>query len=387
MRDFAFTSVSVTDGHPDKLCDRISDAIVDAYLRLDPWVRIEAECAVSTGVLFCACHSSSTHEPDIPAIARGVIERTGYDREEMNPDDIPVMASVAKLPEIERDDDARVAHQNITTFGYATDQTETMLPLPIDLAHRLTRELRSGRAGNERLDSAFKPDGQAQVTIRYVDRQAVAIEALTLLVEVEGSDSAASQADARDTLFSQVIEPALDASPLPLRRETRLLLNPPGVLLPGGPARHSGVTGRKLGVDLYGDFCRQPTSALSGKDTGRIDRMATYAARHAAKNIVVAGLARECEVQLSYTIGSQTPVSVEVDTFQSGRIPDSEIGKRLRDRLGFTPAEIDRRFGMRSTSVIAESGFFEHLAAFGQVGRLDMALPWERTEVASDLAG
>ena len=384
MRDFAFTSVSVTDGHPDKLCDRISDAIVDAFLRLEPYARIEAECAVSTGILFCACHSSSRHEPDIPSIARGVIEKTGFDRDDLDFEDVPVMASVSELPELDPPEEGDFARQNITTFGYATDQTETMLPLPIDLAHRLTRQL---RAEPTMTDIRFKPDGQAQVTVRYEDRQAVAIEAITLLVEVDGVASGAYRSDAKGSPLLQVIESALSAGPLPLSPDTRLLLNPEGVMLPGGPARHSGVTGRKLGVDLYGDFCRQPTSALSGKDTGRIDRMATYAARHAAKNIVAAGLARECEVQLSYSIGSHSPVSVEVDSFHSGRIPDAEIGERLRACLNFTPHAIDSRFGLRSTSLFAESGFFEHLAAFGQVGRLDMELPWERTEVASDLAG
>ncbi len=383
MRDFTFTSVSVTDGHPDKLCDRISDAVVDAYLRLDPRIRIEAECVVSTGMVFCACHSSSDDEVDVPDIARRVIERTGFDPEELNPEDIPVMTSVARLPALEGGEDA-IARQNVTTFGYATDQTETMLPLPIDLAHRLTRQLRSPSTSPE---IRFKPDAQAQVTVRYADRTAASLEAITLLGELFEPNASVATDDASDALKTQVIEPALSRNPLPLSPQTRILINPPGVLLPGGPARHSGVTGRKLGVDLYGDFCRQPTAALSGKDPGRIDRMATYAARHAAKNIVAAGLARECEVQLSYTIGSRSPVSVEVDTFHSGRLPDKEIGERLRACLGFSPGDIERRFMLRSDAWAPEQGFFEHLAAFGQVGRLDLELPWEQTDLADQLAG
>ena len=382
MRDFTFTSVSVTDGHPDKLCDRISDAVVDAFLRLDPHARIEAECAISTGILFCACHTSSSQEVDVPDIARRVIERTGFDPEALDPEDIPVMASEARLPAFEPGDETSIARQNITTFGYATEQTESMLPLPIDLAHRLARQLRS----NSQVEHGFQPDGQAQVTIRYENRSAVAIEAITLLAAADGSGLGTDEADAREWLLPLVIEPALADSPIALSRSTRILFNPPGILVPGGPARHSGVTGRKLGVDLYGDFCRQPTSALSGKDPGRIDRVATYAARHAAKNIVAAGLARECEVQLSYSIGSHSPVSVEVDTFHSGRLSDPEIGERLRACLSFTPAEIDQRFSMLRDSASTEDGLFEHLAAFGQVGRLDLDLPWEATDIAEVLA-
>ncbi len=382
MRNFSITSVSVTGGHPDKLCDRISDAIVDQFLRVDRDVRLEVECAISAGLLFCACHTSSDVQVDIADVARRVIAATGYEPGELDAASVPVMTSLNRLPQRSGSrSGASVSSHNVTTFGYATDATETFLPLPIFLAHRLARSLQSQM---ERQQAGFAyelhPDAQVQVMVRYVERRAVAVEAITFLLGVQDED--ASGLELAEGLRESLIAPALDGLPPSISTSPRLLVNPEGAMVAGGPARHAGVTGRKLGVDTYGDFSHQPSSALSGKDPGRIDRVATYAARHAAKNVVAAGLAGECEVQLCYSAGRAEPASVEVDTFGSGRLGDAQIGARLRDCLDLRPDAIEARFALRERASSSERGFFEPLASFGHVGRNDLDLPWERSDLA-----
>lgn len=382
MRDFSFTSLSVTDGHPDKLCDRISDAIVDAYLRLDPACRIDAECAVTTGILFSACHTSSAVKVDVADVARRVVAETGH---ELLADghQAPVVASIARLPPLPEDGPARPAGQNVMTFGYATRQTEVLMPLPIVLAHALVRRL--GDFRGEAAGAFLGPDGQAQVTVRYRDRMPVAIEGITLLVQLD-ADGAPEQAELGALLRRAVVEPACAGGIVSLDERTRVHVNPPSVILPAGPSRHAGVTGRKIGVDLYGDYCRQTSAALSGKDPSRIDRIGSYAARHAAKNVVAAGLAKECEVQLAYTIGREEPLSLEVDSFGSGALPDEEIGARVRRVLDFRPAGIEARFELRRRAAESETGFFQPLAVFGQVGREDLRVPWESLDSVDALA-
>jgi S-adenosylmethionine synthetase len=385
MHDYTHTSVSVTEGHPDKLCDRISDAIVESLNRLDPEAQAEVECAVATGVLFVACHASTDLRIDVAEIARDVITDAGYSGGDFNPRTVPVMTSIGRLPPHRtqrRGAPERLADHNVTTFGYATDQTSSRLPLPVELAHRLARRLSELRRGEA--EPWIGPDAQAQVTVRFEARRPVEVEAITLLAgDLAGRE--AITGEFADGLYAVAVTPVLEAVGLPLLPRVRVFVNPGEQRGDWGPAHHSGVTGRKIGVDTYGDYSRQPSSALSGKSPDRIDRVATYAARHAAKNVVASGLAAECEVQLSYTIGRGDPASVEVDTFGSGRIPDRVIRDRVREWLDLRPAAVVAAFGTAG----ADGGTlpFRELAVFGHVGRTDVDVPWERTDRAADLLG
>lgn len=385
MKNFTIASGSLTGGHPDKLCDRISDAVVDGFLRVDQTARIDVECAISAGVVFCACHTSSRLQIDVAAVARRVIADTGYRVAELDPGSLPVMVTLSRLPERgvkgERGPEGVLSH-NVTTFGYATADTTTGLPLPIHLAHRLARGVDELRAGRPALE--LHPDAQVQAVLRYVDRQPVALDGITFLVGMGPGDEAA---DVVAVLQDEVVPQALKDSGVAIDRRTQILVNPPGADSSGGPARHAGVTGRKLGVDTYGDFTRQPSSALSGKDPGRVDRLATYAARYAARNLVAAGLARECEVQLCYVVGRPDPVSVEVDSFTTGALSDEQLSARLRRCLDLRPAALEARFQLRRRAAGASAGYFEPLALFGHVGRADLAVPWEATDLTQALAG
>jgi S-adenosylmethionine synthetase len=381
MLDYTHTSVSVTEGHPDKLCDQISDAVVERLQQLAPGAEVEVECAVATGVVFVACHAASDLRVDVAEIARGVIAGRGYSARDFDPGSVPVMVSIGTLPAAPRDTGARrlAADHNVTTFGYATDQTANLMPLPIELAHRLARRLSAlGRPG---ATPRIGPDAQAQVAVRFEARRPVAVEAVTLLADPwDGSDGRGD--DFSDALRAAVVDAVLaEAGQQPPARD-RVFVNR-SAWRGRGPAGHPGVTGRKLGVDMYGDYSRQSSSALSGKSLDRIDRIATYAARNAAKNLVAAGLARECEVQLCYTVGHSQPASVEVDTFGSGSIPDAMLRARLREWLDLQPAAVIAAFGGSAASALP----LQRLAVFGQVGRGDLDLPWERTGRAVALRG
>ncbi len=383
MRNFSIISVSVTGGHPDKLCDRLSDAIVDRFMRVDRYARLEVECAISAGLLFCACHTSSEMQIDIADAARQVIAKTHYPPEELDAGSVPVMLSLSRLSEPTAGPSAAttVATHNVTTFGYATGTTEPLLPVPIFLAHELARGLEALAAGAEaRFPYDLHPDAQVQVMVRYEDRRPVAVEGITFLLDVH--DAAVASEALADDLRERLVLPALALLPVPMRDTPQVLVNPQGAMVGGGPSRHAGVTGRKIGVDTYGDFAHQPSTALSGKDPGRIDRVATYAARYAASNVVAAGLAEECEVQLCYRVGRSAPASVEVDTFGSGRLDDRKIGARLRECLDLRPEALEARFQLRERASASDGGFFEPLATFGHVGRRDLDLPWERTDLA-----
>jgi S-adenosylmethionine synthetase len=391
--DFIFTSESVTDGHPDKLCDRISDALVDRYLQQDPLAVVAAECAVATGILFISVRFAADAGVDIPGVARSVIAASGYGGDGFDPKTCSIMTSLGEIPLSERRacdeadlDDAAIeriaaAHQ-VTVFGFACTQSPGFLPLPIWLAHKLARRLARVRADGSL--GYLAPDGKTQVSVEYQDRRPTRIHGLTLTAAVDAG-RAPSPRRLRDDLADHVVKPVFEDEDIRPDGRTQLFVNPGGPFLVGGPALHSGLTGRKIGVDTYGEYARQSGSALSGKDPGRIDRIGTYAARHAARTVVVAGLAEECEVQVSYAIGQARPVSLYVETFGTGVVADTEIADRLARHFDFRPAGIVRNLGLRGLPAARPRGFYGPLAAFGHVGRVDLDLPWERTDLADAL--
>jgi S-adenosylmethionine synthetase len=383
MRNFVLTSTSVTDGHPDKLCDRISDAIVDAYLARDAEARVNAECAMASGIVFLATGVVSSAHVDLPAIVRRIVRETGYEDAEFNPQSVNVLTSTTQR----RDGEVAAASPpqqesvNATVFGYACRHTDEMLPLSIALAHRLARGMRDLRGAGSL--AMLHPDGQVQVAVRYRDRKPVAIEGITV------SCATVSRALARRELAalmrSELIEPVLKDARVALSPDALVAINPAGSMLIGGPTRHAGLTGRKNDIDTYGGYSRHGGAALSGKDPSRIDRTGAYAARHAAKTIVAAGLAEECEVQLSYAMSRSEPVSVEVDTFGTAVAPDERIGDALRSTIDFSVPAVRKRFALERLPAARGGVFFADLGAFGHVGRADLDLPWERTDQMSDL--
>lgn len=388
--DFVFTSESVTEGHPDKLCDRISDAIVDSFLERDPHARIVAECAAAKGVVFIAARFAAEASLDIPAVARQVIQGVGYDAGEFNAHDCGVLTSLVELPadsrvsqdESDLDDEAleRLTAQNqVTVFGFACDQTPVLMPLPIWLAHGLARRLAVVR--REGILSYLTPDGTTQVGVEYRERQPQRIHSLTVVVS-QHSAAAPNAMTLRRDLTEHVILPVFEGESIRPDERTRIFINPEGIKVGGGPSHHSGLTGRKTATDTYGGYARHSGSALSGKDPLRIDRVAAYAARYAAKNVVAAGLARVCEVQLSYSIGLAGPVGLQVETFGTAQVADHQIAHRLMAAFDFRLGGIIRSFELRSWPARCQNGFYQHLAAYGQVGRLDLALPWEATDLA-----
>jgi len=391
--DFMFTSESVTEGHPDKLCDQISDAIVDAFLEADPFSRVIAECAVSTGILFLATRFYSQARLDIPEIARQIVRQTGYEKQRFNATDATIMTSFQELPaamyfgrdEAGMDDtelDRLAAHNPATVFGYACNQTAALMPLPISLAHRLARRLTAVRLQHQL--TYLAPDGQSQIGIEYRRHRPHRVHSITLVasqIDTDHPDAAGLRAD----LIEQVIEPVFRNETLRPDADTRIWINPFGPVVEGGPALHAGLTGRKNAVDSYGEYARHGGSALSGKDPYRIDRVGAYAARHAAKNVVAAGLADECEITLSYSIGIAAPVSLQVETFGTGRLDDEEIRKRVAANFDFRLGAIIRRYHLRDLPTRFKGGFYRRLAAYGHVGRQDIALPWEQTDAAAAL--
>jgi S-adenosylmethionine synthetase len=384
-KDFMFTSESVTEGHPDKLCDQISDAIVDHCLRQDPFSRVIAECAVSTSIVFIAARFAVDGTVDFPGIARRVIGQIGYEQEAFNPKTCSVVTSLRELPfdrslrfderalpdeEIER---IPVRNQ-VTVFGFACNQTPSLMPLPIWLAHKLARKLTSVRL--QKILPYLAPDGSTQVGVEYRDRRPYRVHSLTVVTS-QNREGDPDPDRLRKEIREAVIDQVFGDEAIRPDDETRVFVNPDGPFPVGGPSIHSGLTGRKNAIDTYGEYSRHSGSALSGKDPVRIDRIGAYAARYAAKNIVAAGVADECEVQLSYSIGLSRPVSVQVETFGTGRRPDEEIAGTLEKNFDFRLAGILRQFNLRHLPGIVKGGFYRKLAAYGHVGRMDIGLPWE----------
>lgn len=391
-KDFLFTSESVTEGHPDKLCDQISDAIVDQFLRRDPFARIITECAVSTAIVFIAARFESDAIVDFTKIARQVIKQVGYDQPDFNAKTCSIMTSLKELPPSQNRcrDEKKLSQEEIeqilikdqvTVFGFACNQTQALIPLPIWLAHQLAKRLTTVR--QEKILPYLAPDGKTQVAIEYKDYKPHRIYSITLIAS-QNKPTKLNEVDPKqlqEDLREAVIDVVFADEPLKPDANTRIFIDSDDPFAIGGPCVHSGLTGRKNAIDTYGEYSRHSGAALSGKDPTRIDRVGAYAARYAAKNIVAAGLAEECEVQLTYSIGLSQPVSIQVETFGTGKILDEEITVLLKKNFDFRLAGIIREFNLRFLPAIVKGGFYKKLAAYGHVGRLDIGvLPWEEID-------
>ncbi len=390
--DFIFMSESVTEGHPDKICDQISDAIVDHFLAQDPQARVRAECAVATSILFIAARFVSEMKVDIPGVARKLLGQLGFVKSDFDAPSCSILTSLQEYPPdadlffnenrlTEAEMENIHVRQQATVFGFACRQTAALMPLPIWLAHRLARQIVTARVQN--LAPYLSPDGKTQVGVEYRNRRPFRIHSVTVIA---GSTKAACLEIPQERLHHDireaVIKPAFAAEELKPDDQTLIFVNPMEHLILGGPAVHSGLTGRKSDVDTYGEYARTSGNALSGKDPMRIDRVGAYAARYAAKNVVAAGLAEECEVQLSYSIGFARPVSLQVETFGTGKLSDEELANLLERHFDFRLAAILRDFNLRHLPALNKGRFYQKLAVYGQVGRLDLNLPWEVTDKA-----
>jgi S-adenosylmethionine synthetase len=394
ITDFVFTSQSVTEGHPDRLCDTISDAIVDAFLRQDATSRITAECALSKSVLFLAARFASEAIVDIPEIARSVIKGVGYRSKDFNAAECTVVTSQIEQSKTPREmslssadneeiDQITASHQ-ATVFGYACRHTPDLMPLPITLANQLARQLSKVRR-HKPIDY-MSPDCTSQVGVEFADNIPSRIDSITLVIGCEDPDSLPVFAKIEEDLRHHVINPVFRNEPIKPDNLTRITINPNGPYTRSGPSAHSGMTGRKTDSDTYGSFARHCGSALSGKGPSRIDRSAAYAARYAAKNIVAAGLAEECEVQLSYSIGFPAPVSVYLTTKGTGVIEDYEIRKRLLRHFDFRLGAIIRDLELRELAQKNDGLFYQKLPVNGHFGVNGLPLPWEKTDKAGLLA-
>lgn len=394
-RAFVFASESVTPGHPDKLCDQISDAIVDRMLEEDPLSRVIAECAIASSILFLSVRHASQARFDAGDLARSVIADLGYTGAAgFNARDCTIMTSIQELsgPAYQRLDveqladdaalDAVLASHNVTAFGYACGQTPQRMPVPVMIAHRLAQGLDQLRSDPE--FDFLMPDGKAQVAVAFEQRAPTRLHSVTVVA----SQRAEGQPDHRRLeamLSERLVHPVLAAGTPRMDHQTRIFINPEGPVIGGGPALHSGLTGRKTAMDGYGEYARHSGAALSGKDPLRIDRVAPYAARHLARNAVAAGLASECEIQLTYSIGLPGPVSVQVHTYGTARIPEETIRERLEGVVDLRVAAIVRRFGLQHIVQRNAGILFRKLAVYGQVGRDDLDVPWDREDLVESL--
>ena len=387
-KDFMFTSESVTEGHPDKLCDQISDGIVDQFLEHDPFSRVIAECAVATAIIFIAARFASDATIDFPAVARKVISQIGYDSSAFSGKTCSIVTSLRELPsegyrsfdekDLTDKEIGRIPVKNqVTAFGFACNQTSALMPLPIWLAHKLARRLTSVRL--QKILPYMAPDGKTQVGIEFRNRRPFRIHTIAVIASQNNPEEPGLKR-LRDDIMEHVIRPVFRDEAITPDERSRIFVNPDGPFITGGPSVHSGLTGRKNAIDTYGEYSRHSGAALSGKDPLRIDRVGAYAARYAAKNIVAAGIADECEIQLSYSIGIAGPVSIQVETFGTGIISDEEIALLVERTFDFRLAAIVRQFNLRYLPSTIKGGFYRKLASYGHVGRMDIGLPWEITD-------
>ncbi|EGW38661.1 MULTISPECIES: methionine adenosyltransferase [unclassified Desulfosporosinus] len=385
-----FTSESVTEGHPDKICDQISDAILDAIFAQDPNARVACETTVTTGLVLVSGEITTSCYVDIPHVVRETVREVGYTRAKygFDADTCAVLTSIgeqsadialgvdqaleSKTGEMTDSDIESIgAGDQGMMFGYATNESESYMPLPIDLAHRLARKLSEMRKSG--LLSYLRPDGKTQVTVEYEDNKPVRVD--TIVISTQHHPDVTQEQIRRD-LLQYVVYPTVPKELL--NEDTKYFINPTGRFVIGGPQGDCGLTGRKIIVDTYGGMARHGGGAFSGKDPTKVDRSAAYAARYVAKNVVAAGLADRCEIQIAYAIGVARPVSVSVETFGTGKIDDEKIVDFILQTFDLRPAGIIKALDLRRP-------IYRQTAAYGHFGRTDLDLPWERTDKAGAL--
>lgn len=380
-----FTSESVTEGHPDKLCDQVSDAVLDAILAEDASARVACETCTAPGMVMVMGEITTSAYVDIPSVVRKTVLDIGYDSAEkyFDGNTCAVLTSIhEQSPDIAQGVNAALETRNTDDadtgagdqgmmFGYACDETPEKMPMPIALAHRLTRRLAEVRKTG--LLPWVYPDGKSQVTVAYEDDKPVAVD--TVVISTQHAASV-SQEKIHAGILEHIIRPVIPAELW--TPDTRILINPTGRFVIGGPVGDTGLTGRKIIVDTYGGYAPHGGGAFSGKDPTKVDRSAAYAARHAAKNVVAAGLARRCQIQLAYAIGVARPVSILVDTFGTGTVSDDRLASAVEQVFDFRPAAIIRRLDLRRP-------IYRQTAAYGHFGRTDLNLPWEQEDLTEAL--
>jgi S-adenosylmethionine synthetase len=387
MRKWLFTSESVTEGHPDKICDQISDAILDEIMKHDPMARVACETSVTTGLVLVSGEITTNHYVDVQKVVRETVREIGYDRakygfdcdtcgvlvaidEQSSDIALGVNNSLEKKEAGSSEVDFGAGDQGLM-FGYACNETEELMPLPISLAHKLALRLAEVRKDGSL--AYLRPDGKTQVTIEYHDNTPVRVD--TIVISSQHSPIVEHDQIEKD-IIEKVVLPVVPAELID--EQTRFLINPTGRFVVGGPKGDAGLTGRKIIVDTYGGYARHGGGAFSGKDCTKVDRSAAYAARYVAKNVVAAGLADKCEVQLAYAIGVAQPVSIFVDTFGTAKIEEEKIEELVNKHFDLRPAKIIENLQLRRP-------IYKQTAAYGHFGRTDLDLPWEATDLAETL--